>query len=355
MGKNLQKRLLLITAALIGTWLGLRYFLPVLLPFLMGTALALAAEPLVRSGQRYLHMPRAVAAGLGVSITLVMVLGLVSFLGAAAVRQLGKLASDMPDLEGAAGQGMGVLRDWLLGIAEKTPEGLRPVLIRSVGNLLNDSTELMEQLTGRIPMVVTSALGRVPNGLLGIGTGVISAFMISARLPWLKTLQSKEPLQHLGQKYLPALKRVRDSLWAWFRAQLKLMAVCYAILAAGFLLLGIRRGFFLAALVALVDAVPMLGTGVILVPWALVNLLQQRQFMAIGLLCVYAAVLIVRTVLEPRLIGKNLGIDPLLTLVSLYVGYRFWGLAGMLLAPVLVSAVKTALFPTAGIQKNKNL
>ena len=354
MGKESQKRLL-IPVALISIWLGVKYFLPVLLPFFLGAALALAAEPLVRGIQRYLHAPRAAAAGLGVTVALIMVLGLVSLLGAVAVRQLGRLASAMPDLESTAGQGIDLLRNWLLGITEGTPAGIRPVLTRSVRNLLQDSTELMEQVTQRIPSVVSSAFGWVPNGLLGIGTGVISAFMISARLPQLKTLREKEPLHRLEQKYLPAAKRVRDSLWAWFRAQLKLMAVCYGILAAGFLLLGIRRGLFLAGLIALVDAVPMLGTGVILVPWALVCLLQQRQLRAIGLLCIYGAAFLIRTILEPRLVGKHLGLDPLLTLLALYIGYRFWGLTGMLLTPVLVSAVKTALFPTAALRERENL
>ena len=113
-------------------------------------------------------------------------------------------------------------------------------------------------------------------------------------------------------------------------------------MALGFLILGIRRGPLWALLVALVDAVPLLGTGTVLLPWALVAFLQQQHFRAIGLICIYGAAMLTRTVLEPRFLGRQLGLDPLWTLGALYLGYRFWGILGMLFAPVLVTAVKSA-------------
>ena len=86
----------------------------------------------------------------------------------------------------------------------------------------------------------------------------------------------------------------------------------------------------------------LLGTGTVMVPWAIVCLVQGRQLRAIGLLCIFGAALLVRTTLEPRLVGRHLGLDPLVTLVFLYLGYRFWGIPGMLLAPMLVAAVTAA-------------
>jgi predicted PurR-regulated permease PerM len=178
--------------------------------------------------------------------------------------------------------------------------------------------------------------------------------MISARLPRLRELWEREPLRGFRDKYLPAVRRLRTSLGAWFRAQLKLMLVCWGIVGAGFLFLGIRRGLLWAALVALVDAVPLLGTGLVLLPWALVSFLQQSRLRAIGLLCIWGAAVTVRTVLEPRLVGRQLGLDSLLTLAALYIGYRFWGLTGMLLAPLFASVIKTAIKPEAGNRDEKN-
>ena len=137
------------------------------------------------------------------------------------------------------------------------------------------------------------------------------------------------------------LRRVRHSLGAWLKAQGKLAAVTYCIVTTGFFLVGVRYGPVWALLVALVDAVPVLGTGTVLVPWGAVLMLQGETWKGLGLLIIWAGAVLTRTVLEPRLVGKQLGLDPLLTLLFLYVGYRFWGILGMIFAPMLAAAGKS--------------
>lgn len=330
------KKVLTLAAVFAGLWLGVRYVLPVALPFLLGAGLALAAEPLVR--RLAVRLPRGVAAGLGVSAALVGTAAIGAFVGAVTVKEVGRLAAAVPDLQDTARQGMVLVQDWLVGVAEQAPEGVRPVLQRTVLDLFDDGTVLLQQVTQRLPGAVGAAVGWVGDGVLGVGTGVLSAFLISARLPRLrKALQERLP-QSWHAKYLPALRRVRHALGGWLKAQLKLSAVTWGVVTVGFLLLRIAYAPAWAALVALVDAVPILGTGTVLVPWALVCLLRGESLRAVGLLCTYGAALITRTVLEPRLVGRQLGLDPLATLVALYVGYRFWGILGLLLTPILASA-----------------
>jgi predicted PurR-regulated permease PerM len=95
----------------------------------------------------------------------------------------------------------------------------------------------------------------------------------------------------------------------------------------------------LAALITLVDAFPVLGVGTVLVPWSILRFVQNDYVLGIGLLALYAAIWLVRSVLEPRLLGKELGLDPLVTLIAIYAGFRLWGLGGMLLTPILAMAV----------------
>lgn len=335
------KKPLLLAAVVAALWLGVKYLLPVAIPFLLGLGLALAAEPLVRrvSGR----LPRAAAAGLGVSVTLAGVGLAVSLAGAAVVRELTSLAGGIPDLEDTARQGMVLVQDWLVGLSDQAPEGIRPMLQRTVLNLFDDGTVLLEQVTRNIPSVVGTAIGQVGNGALGLGTGVVAAFLISARLPRLKEAVRQRLPASWHEKYLPALQRMRRALGGWLKAQLKLCAVTWGIVSAGFLLLRISGALGWAALVAVVDAVPILGTGTVLLPWALVCLLQGENLRAIGLLCTYGVAMITRTVLEPKLVGHHLGLDPLVTLAALYVGYRAWGFLGLLLTPILASAVKSLI------------
>ena len=104
---------------------------------------------------------------------------------------------------------------------------------------------------------------------------------------------------------------------------------------AGFFLLGVPGKLVMALLTALVDAVPLLGTGTVLVPWALVSFLSGEPVRAVGLLGVYVTALLTRSALEPKLLGRQLGLDPLAALVALYIGFRLWGFGGMILAPIL--------------------
>lgn len=342
MSVQFWKKGLILGGVVLGAWVLMKYLVPVILPFLLGAGIALAAEPAVALAERRLKLPRVAAAGLGVSVTLILLVGILSFAGAVLVKELGRLAGAVPDLEGTARQSVQLLQDWLVSMTERTPEGVRPMLTRTVLNFFQDGSALMEQVTRRIPGAVSSVLGWVPDGALGLGTGLLAGFMISVRLPRLKGVVARHLPEDWNSRYLPAIRRIRHALSGWLRAQLKLCLVCYAIVAAGFLLLGIPNGLGWAVLVALVDAVPLLGTGTVLLPWALVCFLQQMHVRAVGLLCIYGAALLSRTVLEPRLVGRQLGLDPLLTLLALYLGYRFWGILGMLLAPVLATAVKSA-------------
>ena len=174
------------------------------------------------------------------------------------------------------------------------------------------------------------------------GTAIIASFMISAKLPKLKAaLRTRLGAKKL-QPLLHCLRKLRHSLGCWLKAELKLSAITLMVALAGLLLLRIPYAPIWAAAVAVVDAVPLLGTGTVLLPWALVCLIQRQHLRSIGLLCIYGCAFLTRTVLEPRLVGRHLGLDPLVTLIFLYLGYRFWGIWGMLLSPMLAAALTAA-------------
>ncbi len=342
MHRKTVHRAVLLVGGFLGIWLFFKYLLPIGLPFGFGLLLAWAAEPAVRTGMRLLKLPRWAATGLGVTFTLVLLVTLVGILGAAIVRELSVLAGRLPDLQVTAVETANRLQRFLEDAASHAPAGVRPLIDGSVHRLFSSGTALFEQVTVRVPGAISAILGWVPDGVLGIGTGILSGFMLSARLPKLKPAIEKKLPEELRTKLLPALRRSKAALWGWVKAQLKLTAITYIIVALGFLLLRVPFAPLWAAGVALVDAVPLLGTGTVLLPWALVSLVQREHLRSIGLLCIYGTTFFTRTVLEPRLVGRQLGIDPLVTLIFLYLGYKFWGIFGMLLAPMLVAAVTAA-------------
>ena len=324
-------------------WLGSKYFLPLALPFLAGWLIALAAEPAASCLHRRLKLPRLLASGVGVAATILLLVGIVWALASVLLRQVSRLANSLPDLETTARQGVTVLSDWLVNLTHQAPDGVQPMLTDTVLRFFNDTNVLVEQVTRRVPGAVATALGKVPDSALGAGTALLSAFMISSRWPKLKELFHQKAKALGLEKYWPGLHKAKASALGWLKAQGLLMLLTWLTVSVGFWVLGIRGGFLWAMLVALVDAVPMLGTGLVLLPWALVSFLQGLQLRAVGLCALVGVAAVLRTTLEPRLVGKQLGLDPLVTLICLYAGYRLWGVLGLLLAPMLAGVIFSML------------
>ncbi len=329
------KKYFCLALVLLGLWAGLRYALPLVLPFLMGLLIALGAEPLVGLCARRLHLPRWVGSALGVTATLVMVLTLLTLLLSALIRELGQLAGILPDMAQTARQGLGSLEDFLLSLAHRAPEGLQGVMQRWVLSIFHDTGRWSDAMVEHLPGIATSLLGRIPNGALMLFTMVISSYMLSARLPTLRASLSRRIPQSWKDKVLPTLQKLRHCLGRWLAAQARLCAISFAIMCLGLLLLRIPYAPLWALAVALIDALPVLGSGTVLVPWALICFLQDRNAQALGLLVIYVLVTVARSVLEPRMLGKQLGLDPLLTLIAMYAGFRLWGVLGMIFAPMV--------------------
>ena len=337
-----KKSITTLAGAFLLVWLGLKYLLPLVKPFLLGTALALAAEPVARrlSGK----LPRAAASAIGILLALILLGGGLVLLTALLLRELTVLAQALPDLGSAAQDGVNALRTELEDLALRSPAGLQPVLTGAVDRLFSGGG-LGDRLMQQIPDAAGAVLGWIPGSALTLGTGILSAFMISARMPKLRALLQRRSQEGFLEKCIPLFCRVKHSLGGWLKAQLRLMLLCFLIVCGGLLVLGVSYAPLWALLVTLVDAVPMLGSGTVLIPWAVVCFLREQTVQGIGLLGVYLVAMLSRSILEPRLVGKQLGLDPLVTLVALYVGYRLWGIPGMLLSPMICVAALEAARP----------
>ena len=337
------KKMFILILAVGFVWLGGRYLLPMAMPFLLGGGLALAAEPGVRFLSGRLRFPRSAAAGIGVGTVFALLCALVTMLLALILRQLRSLAGILPQMELTVRDGLDALQGWLLELTQRTSPGVRAVLQRNVSQFFSGGAALLDRFTGYALSLAGNLLTQLPDSALGLGTAVLSAFLISAELPKIRSwFRTRVPHGRLDS-VLAFLRRLRGTAGQWVIAQAKLLGITYLLLTLGFFLLRVEYAPVWALGVAAVDALPILGTGVILVPWSLVCLLQQETGRALGLLGLYAATALSRSFLEPRLVGRQLGLDPLVTLIALYTGFRLWGILGMFLMPMLAMTVISML------------
>lgn len=335
MSRQTLKKAIFVTMVCGTLFFGGKYIFPLFYPFLLGFLLSVVAEPGVKRLSR--HMSRGLAAGIGVTISLLIIFFAMALFGGLLVRQIGKMTAVLPDLEAAAQESSRTLEEFLLELAGKAPLGLRNLLRRGVLGLFGNGNILMEKGLSYLPRVVSGILSHLPGGAVAVGTGILSAYLISARMPKLSALVPGE----WKNRMTPVLGNLKSAVLGWLTAQAKLTGLTFLVCLGGLLLLGVRYAPVWALAIALVDAVPLLGSGLVLVPWSLVSFLQGDSPRGLGLLGVFAAAFLLRTVLEPRLVGKQMGLDPLVTLVALYLGFQLGGIWGLILSPVVaVTAVE---------------
>jgi sporulation integral membrane protein YtvI len=336
------KKVCMLAGGLLGAWLGLRYAIPVLLPFLLGMTVALAAEPLVGVLHRKFRIRRGISSGIGVSLVLVLLLGVLATMAAVTVRQMGRLA--VPELLEGIHQGLDSLEQWSLSLATRMPAPMQRTVNGAINGLFSGSGSFLEKIAASLLAGIRGLLGTLTSGFFGFATMVLAAFMISIRLPKIRGFIKERLPQGWRNRDPSAFQAVRKAVVGWCSAQLKLTAVTFGVLLLGFWLMKVPNWGLWAGVIALVDMLPVLGCGTVLLPWSLISLLQGDRIRSLALVAIYGTVWLARSVLEPKLLGKELGLDPLVTLFSIYAGYQLLGVLGMLLAPVLAVVATRLIF-----------
>ena len=326
----------LVIAAL---WLALRFLLPWLAPFLVALGAAALMEPAVGALARH-GWRRSVAAGLVTLAVLAAAVGAVYALASKGVDMLTDFARQVPELVASAEQTLARLEARMLEYIAAAPQGVSGYLESALDSLGESLYKLPAALSQWGLELVARTAQASPDTLLFAVTAGIGTYFASASYPQLTAFLAAQIPAGLRRRFSGVGGNLKGSFGGWLRAQLILMLMTFFELLIGFLLLRVRGAPVIAAVTALVDALPVFGTGTVLLPWAAVSLLRGSGGLALGLTVTYAAAAFARSALEPRLLGRQIGLPPLLTLLSLYAGYRLFGLAGMILLPLAVLLAK---------------
>lgn len=319
--------------------------LPLLLPFLLAYGLALGAEPAVTALGRRTRLPRWACSGLCVTGLFLLLGAVCCFFGRVLWEELLRLVRQLPELLRQLQPVLESLRASLENLARRAPESLAAPLIRWIGELFAGGAGLLESVYGFLSGLVSGVVTGVPRLFLTLVTTVVASYMSSAALPRVKAWLCRR-LPASWQEWLRQIRtRARTVFGGWCRAQAKLIGLVFLLLTLGLWALGVEFPLLFGGLIALLDALPVLGTGTVLIPWALIAFLQGASGRGFGLLALYGISSLLRSVLEPHLVGRQLGMPPLLSLMAFYVGYRLFGIAGMILLPLAAMILKPFLSP----------
>ncbi|MBO5199366.1 MAG: sporulation integral membrane protein YtvI [Lachnospiraceae bacterium] len=323
-----QRIIIIMGIAAAAVYLGFKYILPLFVPFLLAWAIAWVLRPAVSFLRKRLRIPTAI----GGAVMLVLLLagagtGLF-YLGRMLITQLTELAGNLPEYEELwyeQVQGICAGGDRIL----KLPSGTVRQVVEENMQLVMETVQ-DEVVPALSRQSVSVALGMVE----GIGTMIIILVAILLIVKDMDTYREKMQQAPFYQSVRQITGRLSEAGAAYLRTQGILMLIIACICTVGLLIIKNKYALVFGIGIAVLDAFPALGSGLILVPWAIIRLLSKDWFEAAVLATTFAACQLVREFLEPRLLGNRIGIPAIGTMMAMYVGVRIFGLFGFFLGPL---------------------
>ena len=335
-----------------GTVLALRYLVPPLLSLLMPFVLALVTawllNPLVRGLQRRLGVSRRLLSLLLILLAFAAAGGVLFGLGYSLFSEMRALADNWEGSWSALQTGVDAVGTWLDKLLAYLPGEVETFVNANLDQLWSAFSGWVSSMA---PLVGTwagnFAMG-VPSFVVALIVFIMEAYFITADYPRYRFLMT-DRLPPEVRGFVSHVKHTALGAFAGYvRAEVIISIGVFAILLVGFLLIGQSYAVLLALLLAVLDFIPIIGSGTIMVPWAFIDLLTGNWTHALGLMVVWGVVCVFRRVAEPKAVGSQTGLSPILSLISMYVGMRLAGVLGMILGPVLclvaINVARTGVF-----------
>lgn len=319
----------------------LKYAVFLVMPFIIGFAAAALLNPLVRSLCSKFGMKRRPAA---LFILLIFYAALGSIFSVIIVRfavWIGDFSKKLPELyennfEPVLTDFFDRTRELLSDFAGSSDSltvgvsGLFDYAKSSIGSMVSD-------FSVRAIGVISSFAASIPKFMVGLLFAVISSFFFIIDYEKLIIMAKSR----LPSKTIGILIKLREHFFSaiskYLRSYALIMLFTFSELFFGLALIGIKKPLIPAIIIAFLDMLPVIGTGVILLPWAIVELIGGNMRIGVGLILLWLIILIVRNIIEPKIVGSQVGLNPLATLISMFVGARLLGFFGLILAPLFLS------------------
>lgn len=330
------------------------FFLPrciwFFMPFIIGWLISLIASPVVHFFEEKLKVKRKAMTAVVIVAVLAAVVLLVYLLIAKLVREGVNFVNELPDIWNSILGEFNKVGANLQGVYNRMPANMQATVDDIIAELANYVNGVMSRSEPPSFEAVGNVAKQIPDIFLSIVICLLSAYFFVA---------DKGYMSAAAERFVPASVRYhfdlirrsfRNAVGGYFRAQFKIECWIYILLVIGLMILGVNYAFLVAFGIAVLDFLPVFGTGTVMLPWAVIELLSNNYRMMFGLLAIWLIGQLVRQVIQPKIVGDSIGMDAIPTLFLLYIGYRAAGVLGMILAVpigiILVNLYEEGVFDT---------
>lgn len=336
---GILKKLVIVALAALVLWAVIKFLFPIVLPFALAWAVAACLQPAVRLISKRVGIGRRPVA-CALVILSVLGLGLLAFFLVS--RFLSELGGFLSAISENTEGGVGGFFDKLKSFLEKIP------FISAMGADISDTVEaamksILSDITAAIPSLIGKLIGAIPGFFIFTVVIIMSTYYFAADFDGIRQKVYGALPAGMQRRWDRFKERLKGAGIQYLKACVALSFITFTELTVGFLVLGIPYALTLAIVIALVDMFPILGSGTVLIPWAVFEWATGNGYLAVGLLIILAVVTVVRQFAEPRVISSGIGLSPITTLVAMYIGFKLFGLGGLFLAPLFAVIILSAL------------
>lgn len=359
MPENKHLRFLLITVYIVIGFFVVTKILPkvffIFLPFILAALVALITRPFVRLFKK-LKIPNLPASLISLVLVLAMVSGIIYAIVNRLVKEITLLSRQLPSFIYSFPDTLEQFEQrWRSFNAALTPE-MSGYINETLMSLSNSLVSLITPATQKILNAVTGVASSLPNILIFTVAFLLSCIFFTKDYDFLIKNISYQFPKSIAHRLIQIRGYAFLALGKYLKGIAIILCITFAELLTGFLILDVQYAFLLALVLALVDALPMLGTGGVLVPWGIVELIMGNYKRGVSLFVLYLIILVVRQIIEPKIMSSSFGTYPVLTLVGMYAGLSLFGVFGMIIAPIILAIIvymqRAGLFVIWKTEKN---
>lgn len=302
------------------------------MPFVIGWIISCIANPLVVLLERKLKIRRKAGTVVVIVVVIAAVIAIGYGLGVILWRQVSGFIGEIPAMWETVKQDfdkLGILINQYIGVrSPKFADALN-----NLGNTIGDMiTNLPKSFKFSSFEGMGSMVGNIASVIISIIMCMLSAYFFIADRDWCTKFLNRYLPKNIMHKYEVFTSSLKQAVGGYFKAQFRIEVWMYVLLLVGLTVMRVRYGILIALLMAFLDFLPFFGTGIVLVPWAIVTVIGGNYLRAIGFLIIWGAGQLFRQLIQPKIMGESIGMEPIPTLFLLFIGYRIAGVGGMLIA-----------------------
>lgn len=333
--------LLYYAAIVLIVWITFRYVLRWFMPFIIGFTIAAFFNPAIRLLEKRIRIGRKAIASIVVILGYAVLVSLFTLIVLQIVSLLKELFTFLPDY--VKNHIIPTLTN--LDLSFDSIFTFPPEWSQQLKDIQDSITQSLTSFIGNLSTagltLVTNITKGVPGFLVSLVFTILASFFLSFQYDKAKSFI----LAQLSEKTRILVRAVKqtlsDTVLRYLKGYLKIMLITFVELSIGLTVIGVSNSIAIAAGIAVFDIFPVLGTGGILIPWAGFELLSGNMFRGLGLLIIYGAVTLIRNFIEPKIIGDQLGLNPVISIISIYLGFVWIGVPGMIIMPMAVQIALT--------------